>query len=81
MSRDIVFNESESWYALGVAPSQPVAFDQVDIDSVEDDQLRPTPDDSPISTRLSGPEEHYEQSKHITTKSQIGQREGQNARI
>ena len=54
MSWVVVFDESASWYATDAAPSKPIV---TDIDSEEDDRLRPTPKDSPILTRLSGPKE------------------------
>ena len=38
VSRDVVFDESASWYTVNSAPSEPIAAD-LDIDSEEDDRL------------------------------------------
>ena len=55
MSRDVVFDKFTSWYTIDIAPSEPFATNFV-IDSEEDDRLRLTPEECPISTRLSGPQ-------------------------
>ena len=55
MSRDVVFEESTSWYTPEPTPPETSTND---LDNTEDnDQLRSIPDESPISTRLSGPQE------------------------
>ena len=54
MSRDVIFDESASWYKPEPIPSEPFATN-LDIDSEEDDQLKLTTEGSPISTRFSGP--------------------------
>ena len=52
VSRDIVFDESTSWYIVDSVPSKPI--ESLEIDLEEDDQLGLTPEESPIST---GPHE------------------------
>ena len=56
MSRDVVFDESASWYTFDSAQSNPVEI-KFDIDAEEEDQPRPTLEVSPISTGLGGPKE------------------------
>ena len=61
MSRDVVFDESASLYTVNSSPSDPIVdsietdFDIIDLE--EDYRLRLTTKGSPISTRLSGPQE------------------------
>ena len=50
VSRDVVFDESASWYKLEPIPSKPIATG-LNIDSEEDDRLRLTLKESLISTR------------------------------
>ena len=57
-SRDVVFDESASWYALETIPTPT----QIDAESAEQereggDHLEDMFEDSPITTRLSGPQE------------------------
>ena len=55
VSRDVVFDESASWYACEPTPP---GTSMNDLDNIrDDDQLRSIPDDSLISTRLSRPQE------------------------
>ena len=56
MSRDVVFYESASWYTIDLAPPEPTEMD-FNIDSEKDDRLRLTKEESPLSTRLSEPQE------------------------
>ena len=56
MSRDVVFNESASWYTVDCTPSNPVET-EFDIVAEEDDRPRPTLEVSPISNGLSGTKE------------------------
>ena len=53
VSRDVIFDESTSWYTVDSAPFDPIETN-FDIDSEEDDRLRLTSEESPISTTLSG---------------------------
>ena len=52
MSRNVISDESTSWYEPNVDPIPT----NLDIDLEEDALLRPTPKDSVISTRVSGPQ-------------------------
>ena len=54
VSREVVLDESTSWYTIDSAPSYLIDTD-LDIDSKENDRPRLTSDKSAISTRLSGP--------------------------
>ena len=55
MNRDVVFDESVSWYEPRPTPPEPSTND---LDNTEEnDQLRSIPKGSLISTRLSGPQE------------------------
>ena len=55
ISRDVVFEGSTSWYEHEPTPPEPFL---VDLDDTEDnDQLRSIPEESPVSTRLSKPQE------------------------
>ena len=56
VSRDVVFDESTSWYTINSAPSNMIETD-FDIDTEEDDRLRLTIEESLILTRLSGLQE------------------------
>ena len=57
MSRDVIFDESTSWYTVDLAPSDPIETNFDIIDSEEDDRLRLMKEESPISTKLSEPQE------------------------
>ena len=56
VSRDVVFDESASWYTINSTPSNPVKT-EFDTDAEEDDRSELTLEVSPISTGLSGPKE------------------------
>ena len=65
VSRDVVFDESTSWYKPEPTPPEPSTND---LDNTEDgDQLRLISEESPIITRLSGPQELP--SEQITSQS------------
>ena len=51
-----MFDESTSWYTVDSTPSDPIET-EFEIDTEEDDRLRLTLGESPILTRLSGPQE------------------------
>ena len=54
VSRDVVFDELTSWYEPKLTPPEPFMND---LDNTkDDDQLRLIFEESPISTRLSGPQ-------------------------
>ena len=55
MSQDVVFDESESRYAPEPIPPE-TSTNNLD-NTTDDDQLRSIPDESPMSTRLRGPQE------------------------
>ena len=55
VSRDVVFDESASWYATDSTPSDQIESD-FDIDTEEEDRLSLTSEESPTSARLSGPQ-------------------------
>ena len=56
VSRDVVFDESPSWYTDDLAPTNPVET-EFDIDAEEEDRPRLTLEVSTTSTKLSGPKE------------------------
>ena len=56
VSRDVVFDESASWYTINSTPSNPVKT-EFDTDAEEDDRSELTLEVSPISTGLSGPKQ------------------------
>ena len=56
VSRDVIFDESASQYTFDSAPSDPIETDFY-IDMEEEDRLKLTSEESPISIRLSGPQE------------------------
>ena len=72
VSRDVVFDESTSWYEPKLTPLEPFMND---LDNTkDDDQLRLIFEESPISTRLSGPQEppKDQSMSQLSPKSDIG---------
>ena len=58
MTRDVVFNESASWYENGPTPPEPLPDGIMANQGIEDeDRLRHMFEESPITNRLSGPQE------------------------
>ena len=55
MSRDVVFDKSASWYKPEASLPESSTNDLHNIE--DDDQLRSIPKESPVSTRLSRPQE------------------------
>ena len=56
MSRDVVFDESVSWFTVDSTPPNLVETEFA-TDAEEDDRLRLTSEVRPVSTRLTGPQE------------------------
>ena len=56
VSRDVIFDESTSWYEPNSSPPELVE-EEMEFNSKADIQPSPIPRESPISTRLSGPQE------------------------
>ena len=56
ISRDVVFDESASWYKPDATPSDPI---EEELNANSDDETRPSPPpkDNPSSTELIGPQE------------------------
>ena len=73
VSRDIVFDESASWYEADSAPSEPTK-EELDVNS--DDYIHPSPipNEGPSSTNLSGPQEPP--SNESTSQSWAGSDKG-----
>ena len=56
VGQDVVFDESTFWYVPDSTPSESIEEEE-DINSEDDDWLRPIPVESPNSTMLSEPQD------------------------
>ena len=71
-SRDVVFDETASWYALEKIPTPtPIDAESAEQEQEDGDRLEDMLEDSPITTRLSGPQEPPSDQRTLRPSSKM----------